>query len=59
MVDSVGEGCDEEECCIEVGGVVVLDFEGQEGVVEDSTTNHIVLNLGETLSETAKVGNGA
>ncbi len=58
-VDGFNEGEDEAECGMEVVGLLVLDAEGEEWVVEDAAPYHVVFYLREPLPYAAIVGGGA
>ncbi len=58
-VDGFNEGEDEVECSLEVVGLLVLDAEGEERVVEDAAPYHVVFYLRVPLPYASIVGGGA
>ena len=58
-VDGFNEGEDKAEGGLEVVGLLVLDAEGEERVVEDAAPNHVVFYLREPLPYATIVGGGA
>ena len=58
-VDGMEQLLDKVEGCIEVIGLVVFNFEGEQRVVEYATPNHEVVNSGKPLADAAEVGGSA
>ena len=59
LVNGIGERENEVKGGGKVVGVIVFDFKREKGVVEYAATNHNILNLGESLADSAIIGSGA